>query len=68
MIIPKNIDNLVLSDRRLSIRMIAESARIDEESIRTEILHNNFNMQKVCAKMMTKILTFEQTRNLQKCF
>lgn len=55
----EKIGNLIRSDRRLSIRAIAETVRIDKESVR-QILHNNFNMQKVCAKMVPKILTFEQ--------
>lgn len=55
----EKIGNLVRSDRQLSIRTIAETVGIDKESVR-QILHNNFNMQKVCAKMVPKILTFEQ--------
>ncbi|GFV15654.1 mariner Mos1 transposase [Trichonephila clavipes] len=50
---------LIRSDRRLSIRAIAETVNINKECVR-QILHDNLNMQKVCAKMVLKILTFEQ--------
>ena len=50
---------MIRSDRRLSIRAIAETVNIDKECVR-QILHDNLNMQKVCAKMVPKILTFEQ--------
>ena len=55
----EKVGNLIRSDRRLTIRAIAETVGIDQECVR-QILHNNFNMQKVCAKMMPKILTIEQ--------
>ncbi|GFU37086.1 HTH_48 domain-containing protein [Trichonephila clavipes] len=49
----------LLSDRQLSIRAIAETINNDKECVR-QILHGNLNMQKECAKMVPKILTFEQ--------
>ena len=55
----EKIGNLIRSDRRLSIRAIAETVGIVKESV-LQILHNNFNMRKVCAKMVPKILTLEQ--------
>ncbi|GFU01731.1 putative mariner transposase [Trichonephila clavipes] len=55
----KKVASLIRSDRRLSIRAIAETVNIDKECVR-QILHDNLNMQKVCAKMVPKILTFEQ--------
>ncbi|EGI66262.1 FLJ37770-like protein [Acromyrmex echinatior] len=67
----ETIGNLIRSDRRLSIRAIDETVGcgwIDKECVR-QILHNNFNMKKVCAKMVPKILTFEQQearKNLSK--
>ncbi|GFS88083.1 protein GVQW3 [Trichonephila clavipes] len=51
--------SLIRSDRLLSIRAIAETVKIDKECVR-QVLHDNLNMQKVCAKMVPKILTFEQ--------
>lgn len=58
-ILKKSVISLIRSDRRLTIRAIAETVGIDKECVR-QILHNNFNMQKVCAKMVPKILTIEQ--------
>ncbi|GFV01538.1 protein GVQW3 [Trichonephila clavipes] len=55
----EKVASLIWSDRRLSIRAIAETVNIDKECVR-QILHDNLNMQKVCAKMVPKILTFEQ--------
>ncbi|GFY13863.1 putative mariner transposase [Trichonephila clavipes] len=55
----EKVASLIRSDRRLSIRAIAETVNIDKECVR-QILHDNLNMQKVCAKMVPKILTFEQ--------
>ena len=58
----KNIEKvgvLVRSDRRLTIRMISNTVGIDKESVR-QILHDNFNMHKVCAKMVPKILSDDQ--------
>ncbi|GFV59355.1 protein GVQW3 [Trichonephila clavipes] len=55
----EKVVSLIRSDRRLSIRAIAETVNIDKECV-WQILHDNLNMQKVCAKMVPKILTFEQ--------
>ncbi|GFU04817.1 protein GVQW3 [Trichonephila clavipes] len=55
----EKVDSLIRSDHRLSIRAIAETVNIDKECVR-QILHDNLNMQNVCAKMVPKILTFEQ--------
>ncbi|GFX36335.1 FLJ37770-like protein [Trichonephila clavipes] len=55
----EKVASLIRSDCRLSIRAIAETVNIDKECVR-QILHDNLNMQKVCAKMVPKILTFEQ--------
>ncbi|KAL4131067.1 hypothetical protein QTP88_008418 [Uroleucon formosanum] len=53
------INEIVRKDRRLSIRMIAEMVNIDKETIR-QILYDELNMTKVCAKMVPKNLTLEQ--------
>ncbi|GFX18014.1 ADAMTS-like protein 3 [Trichonephila clavipes] len=55
----EKVASLIRSDRRLSIRAIAETVNSDKECVR-QILHDNLNMQKVCAEMVPKILTFEQ--------
>jgi len=49
----------VRQNRRLSIRAVAELNDIDKETVRY-ILHNNFNMKKVCSKMVPRLLTPEQ--------
>jgi len=46
-------------NRRLSIRAVAELINIDKETFR-QVLHNNFNMKKVCSKMVPRLLTPEQ--------
>ncbi|GFV97154.1 protein GVQW3 [Trichonephila clavipes] len=61
----EKVASLIQSDRRLSIRAIAETVNIDKECLR-QILLDNLNMQKVCAKMVPKILTFEQQATRKK--
>ncbi|KAJ8943044.1 hypothetical protein NQ318_022588 [Aromia moschata] len=53
---------LIREDRRLSIRGLAEITGIDKEYVR-QILHESFNKVKVCAKMVPKLLTLEQTES-----
>ncbi|KAG5324165.1 SETMR methyltransferase, partial [Acromyrmex heyeri] len=53
------INEIVREDRRMSIRMIAETVNADKETIR-KILHDELNMKKVCAKLVPKNLTPEQ--------
>ncbi|GFX89522.1 protein GVQW3 [Trichonephila clavipes] len=55
----EKVASLIRSDLRLSIHAIAETVSIDKECVR-QILHDNLNMQKVCTKMVPKIITFEQ--------
>lgn len=55
----EKIGNLVRTDRRLTIRMISENIGIDKECVR-QILHDTFEMKKVCAKMVPKNLTLDQ--------
>ena len=55
----KKIGEIIRKDRRLSIRAVAEITGIDKECVR-QILHDSFNMRKVCAKMVPKLLTHEQ--------
>ncbi|KAJ8955003.1 hypothetical protein NQ318_000435 [Aromia moschata] len=45
--------------RRLSIRGLVEITGIDKECV-GQILHERFNMRKVCAKMVPKLLISEQ--------
>ncbi|KAJ8948148.1 hypothetical protein NQ318_009235 [Aromia moschata] len=53
---------LIREDRRLSIQGLAEITEIDKECVR-QLLHESFNMRKVCAKMMPKLLTPEQNKS-----
>ncbi|KAJ8956904.1 hypothetical protein NQ318_014322 [Aromia moschata] len=55
----ETIGKLIHEDRRLSIRGLAEITGIDKDWVR-QILHELFNMRKVCAKVMTILLTPEQ--------
>lgn len=55
----ERIGNLVRQDRRLTIRAISELTGIDKECVR-QILHDSFNMNKVCSKLVPKCLTAEQ--------
>ena len=55
----EKVGEIVRQNRRLSIRAVAELINIDKETVR-QILHNNFNMKKVCSKMVPRLLTPEQ--------
>lgn len=55
----EKITEIIRKDRRLSVRMLAEMVNINRETVR-QILHNELNMQKVCAKMVPKNLTQDQ--------
>ncbi|KAJ8956944.1 hypothetical protein NQ318_014363 [Aromia moschata] len=55
----EKIGKLIREDHRLSIRGLAEISGIDKECVR-QILHESFNMRKVCAKLVPKLLTPEQ--------
>ncbi|KAJ8951899.1 hypothetical protein NQ318_019877 [Aromia moschata] len=52
------IGKSIREDSRLSIRGLAEITGIDKECVR-QILHESFNIRKVCAKMRPKFLTSE---------
>jgi hypothetical protein len=54
----ENIDRvrpLVLSDRRLTVRMIAKELGLGKSSVHT-ILTEHLEMKKVCAKIVQKLL------------
>ena len=50
---------LVYSDLRLTIGIVADELEIAKETVRT-ILVENLGMQKVCAKIVPRLLTSEQ--------
>ncbi|KAJ8949360.1 hypothetical protein NQ318_012024 [Aromia moschata] len=58
----EKIDKSILADRRLNIRELAEIRGIDKECVR-QLLQESFNMPKVCAKMVPKLLTPEQNES-----
>ena len=53
------VRQIVLENRRLTVRSIKEEKNIDRETVR-KILTADLDMRKVCAKMATKELTEEQ--------
>ncbi|KAJ8963141.1 hypothetical protein NQ318_018606 [Aromia moschata] len=55
----ENIGKSIPEDHRLSIRGLTEITGIDKECVR-QIFHELFNMRKVCAKIVPKLLTPEQ--------
>jgi len=55
----EKVGEIIRQNRRLSIRAVAELINIDKETVQ-QILHNNFNMKKVCLKMVPRLLTPEQ--------
>ena len=53
------VRQIVLENRRLTVRSIAEQVNINRETVR-KILTEDLDMRKVCAKMAPKELTEEQ--------
>ena len=53
------VKQLVRSDRRLTVRMIADELGLNRESVRTILLHD-LGMPKVCVKLVPKILSEDQ--------
>ena len=51
-----NVRNLVRSDRRLTVRMISSVVNLNRQTVH-EILTFEMGMQKICAKLVPKILT-----------
>ena len=52
----REIEKTVREDRRLSIRLIAERMSINKETV-WQVLHDNLHMTKVCAQVVSKLLT-----------
>ena len=52
-------EKIVREDRRLSIRLIAERMSIDKETV-WQVLNENLRMTKVCAQVVSKLLTSDQ--------
>ena len=56
------VKQLVQSDHKLTERMISDKLSLNRESVQTILLHD-MEMQKVCAKMVSKILLEDQKQN-----
>ena len=61
----REIEKIVQEDRRLSIRPIAERMSIDKETV-WQVLHENLHMTKVCAQVVSKLLTSDQKEKRQE--
>jgi len=55
----EKVSETVRQNRHLCIQAVAELINIDKGTV-WQILHNNFNMKKVCSKRASKLLTPEQ--------
>ena len=63
----EKVRQLFRSDRRLTIRVIANELGMDKEMVRT-ILVDTLGMRKVCAKMVPRLLTEKQkAQRLNAC-
>jgi len=60
------VRSLVLSDRRLTVRMTAEELGLGKSSVHT-ILTEHLEMKKVCAKIVPKLLTPDQKLQRKEC-
>ena len=58
-------EKIVREDRRLSIRLIAERMSIDKETM-WQVLNENLHMTKVCAQVVSKLLTSGQKEKRQE--
>ena len=58
---------IVQEDRRLSIRLITERMSIDKETM-WQVLQENLNMTKVCAQVVSKLLTSDQKEKRQEIY
>ena len=61
----QEIEKIVQEDCRLSIRLIAERMSIDKETV-WQVLHENLHMTKVCAQVVSKLLTSDEKEKRQK--
>ena len=56
------VKQLVQSDSRLTVRMISDKLSLNRESVQKILLHD-LKMQKMCVKMVPKILLEDQKPN-----
>ena len=63
----KVVENLVVEDRRITIRKIAEILRISSGSVRG-ILHDHLHMIKVCSTWLPHLLTpLQRHERVESC-
>jgi hypothetical protein len=62
----RRVHDLVMSDCRITTRIITDKLGISKGSVRT-ILKEDLNIQKLCAKIVLKVLTQEQTQRRVAC-
>jgi hypothetical protein len=55
----QHVHNLVMSDRRITTRIITDKLQVSKGSVQM-ILKADLNMQKLCAKIIPKVLTQKQ--------
>lgn len=55
----KKVRNMLNSDRRLSVRMLADECNIPKSTVH-RIVTEDLGMRKICAKMVPKVLSDEQ--------
>ena len=58
----ERVRSLVRSDRRLTLRMVSSELNLNRFTVH-QILTQDLDMRKVCAKMVPKNLTIEQKAN-----
>ena len=61
----RKIENIVREDRWLSTRLITERMSIDKETV-WQVRHDNLHVTKVCAQVVSKLLTWDQKENRQE--
>ena len=63
----EKVRQMVRSDRRLTIRVIANEVGMDKETVRTTLV-DTLGMRKMCAKIVPRLLTEEQkAQRLNAC-
>jgi histone-lysine N-methyltransferase SETMAR len=63
----KQVHDMVLDDRRMKMREIAETIGISKEYV-GYILHEELDMNKLCARWVPRLLTADQKRTPMKIF
>jgi transposase len=61
----EQVHDMVLDDRRMKVREIAETIRISKERV-GYILHEELDMKKLCARWVPRLLTADEKRNRMK--